>query len=1196
MFRSLLWFEIKNRLGRASTLIYFALFFVLSVLMASAFGSGIISLGLSNKLVLNSPVVLHQIICSAGFFALLVAAPIFGQGINQDFETGFYQVLFATPLRKSTYFFVRYLGSFLSLLTIFISIGLGVYLATFMPFINQTLVGENHLWFYVAPYFSLLIPNILIFGAIFIAVAALSKKMLPVYIANVVIFIGMMISQKITGDLDNKLIAALADPFGLESIKQVTRYWSVLEQSTQIVPVVGTFLYNRLLWGGVGILILAFAYISFNPFRFSKEKKKGAKIASTENGFRWKKSNALEITLTPSSWKVFWQLTLSEFKQVFSNIYFLILLLFGLLYIFVCSGQVSKIFGTETIPVTYMVLEIIGGTFSLFVAIITIYYAGELVWKDKEKRVYELIDSKPVSTLFLYFSKLLSLAFMQIFLLGIILISSILIQIFKGYFHFELNVYLQYLFLYTLPSWLLTCVMVLFIQTLSRNKYVGHSISILYCLFLIGLPLAGFDHWLYLIGFLPKESYSAMNAFGTALWPFSVVGLYWGFFHIALAVLTILFWQRGVVLTRKDRFALYKSRKKPVHKILFVGSLSAWMLMGGFIYYNTNILNTYKTETAKEKESVDYEKGYKYFETMAQPDLVAVNVQVDIFPESQSMKGKGRFNYRNSSGQPIQTLLLNVSEKSKIAQLSWSRPANLTKFDERLGLRIYDFVEPIQPGEELQLEFSLSVCPKGFANGGFSKKIVENGTFFYGEDFFPFIGYVSRAELASEKSRKKYGLPEKARMPSIHDQEAIQNTYLSSGGTWIDFEATVSTSKDQIAITPGYLERQWEEGGRRYFHYKMDQPILKFYAFLSGRYEVVTDQWNGVKIEVYHHPGHTRNISTMISSVKKSLDYYSKNFSPYQFKQFRIIEFPRYSLFAQAFPNTIPYSEGIGFIAKVDPNNPEDVDYPFYVTAHEVAHQWWAHQVIGGNVQGATMLSESLAQYSALMVMEKEFGPQQMKKFLKYELDKYLHGRSREEKKELPLMLNENQQYIHYEKGSLVFYALKDYLGEEVVNKVLHDYIEDVAFQSPPFTRTTDLVTRFREAAPEDKKYLIEDLFETITFYDNRTDSVIFHKTPNGKYAVEIHAMNKKLRVDELGKEEEIPMDDYVDVGIFDKEGNLTYLQKHKIKSGLNKILIEVDREPGKAGVDPLNKLIDKISDDNVMKAMESIHKEDHEQ
>ena len=90
----------------------------------------------------------------------------------------------------------------------------------------------------------------------------------------------------------------------------------------------------------------------------------------------------------------------------------------------------------------------------------------------------------------------------------------------------------------------------------------------------------------------------------------------------------------------------------------------------------------------------------------------------------------------------------------------------------------------------------------------------------------------------------------------------------------------------------------------------------------------------------------------MIDAVKKSLAYFTTNFGPYQHRQVRILEFPRYASFAQSFPNTIPYSESIGFIARVE--NDEDVDYPFYVTAHEVAHQWWAHQVIGGNVQGAT--------------------------------------------------------------------------------------------------------------------------------------------------------------------------------------------------------------------------------------------------
>src|SRR3546814_2939363 len=105
----------------------------------------------------------------------------------------------------------------------------------------------------------------------------------------------------------------------------------------------------------------------------------------------------------------------------------------------------------------------------------------------------------------------------------------------------------------------------------------------------------------------------------------------------------------------------------------------------------------------------------------------------------------------------------------------------------------------------------------------------------------------------------------------------------------------------------------------------------------------------------------------MIESAKKSLDYYTREFSPYQFRQLRILEFPGYSTFAQAFAGTVPYSESIGFIA--DLRDEDDIDYVFYVTAHEVAHQWWAHQVVGANVQGATMLrsEEHTSELQSLM-------------------------------------------------------------------------------------------------------------------------------------------------------------------------------------------------------------------------------------
>ena len=56
----------------------------------------------------------------------------------------------------------------------------------------------------------------------------------------------------------------------------------------------------------------------------------------------------------------------------------------------------------------------------------------------------------------------------------------------------------------------------------------------------------------------------------------------------------------------------------------------------------------------------------------------------------------------------------------------------------------------------------------------------------------------------------------------------------------------------------------------------------------------------------------------MLNAMGVALDYYRSHFGPYQFNYARIIEFPGYNSFAQAFAGTMPYSESIGFNANTD--------------------------------------------------------------------------------------------------------------------------------------------------------------------------------------------------------------------------------------------------------------------------------------
>ena len=182
-------------------------------------------------------------------------------------------------------------------------------------------------------------------------------------------------------------------------------------------------------------------------------------------------------------------------------------------------------------------------------------------------------------------------------------------------------------------------------------------------------------------------------------------------------------------------------------------------------------------------------------------------------------------------------------------------------------------------------------------------------------------------------------------------------------------DITFTTDADQTPIAPGYLVSDATTGGRRTARFKTDAPIMHFFDLQSGRYSIKRETYKGVDVAIYYDPQHPWNVDRMIAALKLGLDYDQANFSPYQFHQVRVVEFPApLGSFAQSFANTLAWSEGIGFTMDVRDRN--KIDMVTYVAAHELGHQWWAHQVIGANVQGVTMLDETFAQYSAIMAME----------------------------------------------------------------------------------------------------------------------------------------------------------------------------------------------------------------------------------
>jgi len=1197
MFSTIFSFEIKRLLRSLSTYIYFFILLLVAFLVAliagGAFSEANMNFG-GEKVFVNAPVIVDILFSGIdNFVGLIIIVAVIGNAVLKDFSSNTYTMIFTTPVSKFDYLFGRFSANLFVCLLILMAPAFGMMLGYATPWVNQDKLTAFSMLPYIATYWQTIIPNTIITGVIFFAVSLISRDIFVIWLSLLIFFVARGVSNSIFGSLDNQTIASLTDPMGNLAKRMLSKYWNTYQDNHLYYSMTGLFLINRLVWLGLSGVIWAigYSYFSFSssPRRLSFRKPKlpeNAKLTFIPTFFN--KDVLPPVTrsfTTGANLRSLWGLSLNECLALWRNIYFRIIMLFGMLLLFLTATQLGKIYDTTVYPVTYVIVESMGGTFMLFMVIITIMFSGELVWKSRDFRMSNIVDALPVPNWVFYTSKIVGLIFMQVLLLAVIMVCGIIVQMVKGYTHFEILLYIQYLFGFRLIDLVMLAILAVFVQTLVSNKYLGYFIIIIFYIWNIFFAQTLLKQKLFVFTSDPGVMYSDMNHFGHSVFPFFVYKLYWGAFCIVLAVLSSLLWARGSENKLKLRWtdSLNKANRTSwmviaVAVLLFLGS-------GGFIYYNTNVENKFLSDFQQEELQAKYEKEFKKFEYIPQPKITDVKLDVDIFPYQLGLHTAGTYVLKNKSGYAIDSVHILLPSTIKINALSFSRPSQLMLNDSEYAYRIYKLAQPLNPGDTIVLSFNLDMVTKGFTQdfSGLGTPLY-NGTFINNQQFLPGIGYDDSYELADNTRRKKHGLGYRPTENPINDTAQYQRNLFTHDADFITFDATVSTVPDQIAVAPGYLLKEWTENGRRYFHYKMDSKILNFYSFLSARYTVKKEVYNNIDLEVYYQKGHEYNLDRMFNGMKKALQYYTANFSPYQHRQVRILEFPRYATFAQSFPNTIPFSEGIGFIADVDDSSTDNVDYPFYVTAHEVAHQWFAHQVIGANVEGSNMLSESLAQYGAISVMEKEYGEERLRKFLHIEMDTYLRSRAGEAEKEKPLAyVDGGQQYILYQKGGIVMHALAKYIGEDTLNHALKRFIEKYAFQGPPYPTTMDLLASLRQSTPDSLQYFITDAFQKITIYDNKIDSVKAVKSGSG-YVVNVTLESAKYYADTTGKENLAPSDDYIEIGIYKDRKTMMQLTRYKIKGGKTTMSIPVAEKPYKVVIDPRMLLMDKKTDDNEMR------------
>jgi len=601
-------------------------------------------------------------------------------------------------------------------------------------------------------------------------------------------------------------------------------------------------------------------------------------------------------------------------------------------------------------------------------------------------------------------------------------------------------------------------------------------------------------------------------------------------------------------------------------------------------------MNPYLSEDDQREMSAEYEKKFAGYKGAKQPTITDINLNVDLFPSDRIANIKGEYFLFNQHMQPIKEIYVSLNDwnLSNLEVIKFDRPFIKKQHHSEFGFRIIEFDQPLKPGDSLTMSFKYDIVANGFSENHPKNELVENGTCLvlssFTSQYFPLIGYNVNNELIRDKYRKEYNLPDKSDAPKVSEANRNQCIVEISRP---NYEAIISTSNDQTVISGGELVKYWQENNRNYFHYKTDTIIENEVPIISGRYDVVKENYDGVNIEVYYHPKHGYNITSVVDGLKDSYDYGNKFFSEYPYGDLRIVEIPNYMRegAARHFPTTFIWVESEGFITRYEE---EDIDIVYGIAAHENAHHWWAGIVTPAYAEGAFMLTETMCQYVMGMLTEKKFGIKVGREYHQREMNSYLRRRKHDTEGEKSLIESSARQaYLGYKKSSVVMYALQDYIGEDSVGKALGRIVDKYGFRLDSFALASDLIEEFYKVTPDSMNYLVADLFEKITLYENKIISATYKKMSNGNFEIDLDIETIKFYADSLGNQTEAPMKDYIYVALMDKEGEAYYYEKHLFTSAVSTIQIITDQVPDKAGIDPYLVLIDRETENNVCKVKE---------
>jgi hypothetical protein len=236
-------------------------------------------------------------------------------------------------------------------------------------------------------------------------------------------------------------------------------------------------------------------------------------------------------------------------------------------------------------------------------------------------------------------------------------------------------------------------------------------------------------------------------------------------------------------------------------------------------------------------------------------------------------------------------------------------------------------------------------------------------------------------------------------------------------------------------------------------------------SFTAAPYRVTRTTAGGREIAVYLLSADTASARRQAESLSRAITAMEAVWGPYPYAGYAIAEVPDGTV-------TWAASSEQGFIMATSSQFGDDGNLPLF--AHEAAHAWWGNTVRSMG-PGAQLVTESLAQYGAVVAIEAIEGVDAMNEFLRFSRRGYNRFQSASGYFEIirrggdkPLSQLANDTWDHNlsdSKGHWFYHMLRHRFGSDRFFAILRDVQRDHAGRALPLAELRRILIA---AAPED--------------------------------------------------------------------------------------------------------------------------------